>query len=84
MIVTTIAYSTSLNRMVAFEQDMTSGYQWTLRSRQHDYAIGRTAPHFPVPALPPRQTFDSLFDLGFVSAWNGFDIEQVFQLLKPR
>lgn len=42
------------------------------------YAMGNGKPNYPVPALLPKQTFDSLFDLGFVSAWNGFDVELVF------
>lgn len=56
MITVDIYYSTVLNRMVAVEWDHVQERMYTLRRRQHDYALGKKPPNFPVPACYSPQT----------------------------
>jgi hypothetical protein len=57
-VITIVAYSHSLERMVAYEgivyaetYEQKLDMYWTLRPRRHDYALGRTPARYPVPAL---------------------------------
>lgn len=42
------------------------------------YACGYREPRYPLPAIPQQRSFKTLYNLGWVSALNDFDVDTVF------